>query len=63
MRGNGGRMKHLPGYQMDWAMSERRRDIAGLLLTRRQLLRERVYRVAGLCVVGVMVVLSVGGVR
>ena len=56
-------MKHLPGYQMDWAMSERRRDIAGILLTRKQLLRERVLRIAGLCVVFVMVVLSVGGVR
>lgn len=60
-------MKQLPGVHYDWlydgAGRERRRDIAGILLTRKQLLRERVLRIAGLCVVFVMVVLSVGGVR
>lgn len=52
-----------PSLLCDYATHERRRDIAGILLTRRQLLRERVLRIAGLCVVFVMVVLSVGGIH
>ena len=47
-----------PNISIDYATSERRRSIAGALLTRRQILRERLVRIAGFAVVGMLVILG-----